>query len=244
MQPAEQKKKRSPWLYVGIGCGTLLLLIFGAVIAGGLFLFKKGQQYQEDLANPVTRTAMVKKTLGAQTLPEGYHAVMSLSVPAIVDTAVLSTRAPDAPPSGQPGGERVFLYFFIKPATVQDQQELRNYLEGKSDDPSVLARNNIQVGENELIGRGVIPLEGRRVLYLAQRGELQTQHSRDKDQGSLLNSILFIECPGQNRLRMGLWMAPDPAPGTPLEQLELKGTPVDPEAMRAFMSHLNPCQEG
>lgn len=35
----------------------------------------------------------VKKTRGAQTLPEGYHTVMSLSVPAIVDTAALIRRA-------------------------------------------------------------------------------------------------------------------------------------------------------
>jgi hypothetical protein len=243
MQPVEQKKKRSPWLYIGIGCGVLVLLGVGAVVAAGMFLVKKGQQYKEDLANPVTRTEMVKKTLGAQTLPEGYHAVMSLSVPALMDTAVLSTRAPDGPPSGQPGGERVFLYLFIKPASVKDREDLRKYLEGESQDASVLARNNIHVGQNELIGRGVLALEGRRVLYLAQRGELQTQHGRDEDQGPLLNSIFFIECPGQNRLRMGLWMAPDPAPGQPLEQLDLKGTPVDPEAMRTFMSHINPCQE-
>jgi hypothetical protein len=243
MQPADQKKKTSPWLYVGIGCGVLLLLGLGAAVAGGLFLFKQTQQFQEDMANPVTRTEKVKKILGAQTLPEGYHAVMSLSVPAIVDTAILSTRAPDAPPSGQTGGERVFMYFFLKPSSVKDAEELRSYLEGKSNDPSVLTRNNVQVGENEPIGRGVIPLEGRRVLYLAQRGEMQTQHSEDEGQGSLLNSILFIECPGQNRVRMALWMAPDPAPGAPLEQLDLKGTPVDPEAIRAFMSHINPCQE-
>ena len=243
MQPAAQTKKRSPWLYVGIGCGLLLLLGFGAVVAGGVFLVKKGQQYQEDLANPVTRAEMVKKTLGAQTLPEGYHAVMSLSVPAIMDTAVLSSRAPDAPSNAQTDGERMFVYFFIKLSSVKDLEELRSYLEGKSDDSSVLARNNVHVGENELISRGVLPLEGRQVLYLAQRGELRTQHSGDAEQRSMLNSILFIDCPGQNRLRMGLWMAPDPAPGAPLEQLQLKGTPVDPEAIRTFMSHINPCQE-
>ncbi|HVG60278.1 MAG TPA: hypothetical protein VNA24_17095 [Hyalangium sp.] len=244
MQPAEQQqKKRSPWLYVGIGCGCLLLLGVGAFVAGGVFLVKKGQQLQQDMANPITRTELVKKTLGAQTLPEGYYAVMSISVPALVDTAVLSNRAPGTPQSGQPGGEIVFVYLFIKPSTVQDREGLRRYLEGESEDASVLTRNNIHVGKNELIGRGVLALEGRRVLYLAQRGELQTRHSESESKGPLLNSILFIECPGQDRLRMALWMAPDPAPGKPLEQLELKGTPVDPETMRTFMSHINPCQE-
>jgi hypothetical protein len=36
--------------------------------------------------------------------------------------------------------------------------------------------------------------------------------------------------------------APDTSPEVPLAQLELKGTPVDPEAIRSFMSHFNPCQ--
>jgi hypothetical protein len=243
MQPVEQKKKRSPWLYVGIGCGVLLILGIGGVVAAGFFIVKKGKEFQQDLANPVTRTEMVKKTLGAQTLPEGYHAILSISVPAIMDTAILSTRDPDAPRGGQPGGESVFVYLFIKPSTVQDREELRKYLEGESEDASVLTRNNIHIGKNELIGRGVIALEGRRVLYLAQRGELETRHSQRESKDPQLNSIFLIECPGQNRLRMALWMAPDPAPGKPLEQLELKGTLVDPEAMRTFMSHINPCQE-
>jgi hypothetical protein len=244
MQPVEEKKKRSPWLYVGIGCGVVLLLGIGAVVAGVSFLFKKGKQYQEDMANPITRTERVKKILGAQTLPEGYIASMSLSVPAIMDTAILTTRPPDAPPGGQKEDTRMFLYLFIKASSVKDQEELRRYLEGQSEDHSVLARNHIRVGKNELIGRGAIELDGRRVLYRAQRGVLKTQHrEEDESQTSLLSSILFIECPSQKLMRMGLWLARDPAPNAPLEQLELKGTPVDPEAIRTFMSHINPCQE-
>jgi hypothetical protein len=42
---------------------------------------------------------------------------------------------------------------------------------------------------------------------------------------------------------MGIWMAADPDPSAPLESLELKGTPVDPDTIRTFMSHLNPCKE-
>ncbi|HYI03003.1 hypothetical protein [Hyalangium sp.] len=241
MEPVGQNKKRSPWLYVGIGCGALLLLGIGGFIFGVAFLFKKGKQYTEDLSNPIARTEMVKKALGAQTLPEGYHGVMALSVPAIMDMAVLSTRSPDAPAAGQTGDVRSFVYFFIKRSSVTDQEQLKKYLEGQSNDASVLARNNVSLGEGEILGRGAIELEGRRVLYVTQRGELETEH--DDREGPGLNSILFIECQGQERMRMGIWMAPDPSPGAPLEQLDLKGTPADPEALRAFMSHLNPCQE-
>jgi hypothetical protein len=233
MQPQEDSKKRSPWLYVGLGCGALLLLAIAAIAIGAVFLFKAGQQYQEDMANPVTRTEKVKKTLGAQALPEGYSALMSISVPAILDVAVLSSEE----------GGRMFVYLFTKASTARDQEELRKYLEGTSADASVLTRNSVGVGENEFVARGSLELEGRRVHYLAQRGELETSYNKPDEKASQLHSILLIECPGQKLMRVGLWMAPDPAVGAPLEQLELTGTPVDPEAIRAFMSHLNPCQQ-
>ena len=241
MEPAAPKK-RSPWLYVGIGCGALLLLGIIAVVAAVSFMFKKGEEYAADLSNPITRTAMVKKTLGANALPEGYFAVMSLSVPAIMDMAVLSTRSPDAPTTGPEEEVRVFVYMFLKVSSASDQQKLRQYLEGKSDDTSVLDRNGVHIGKGDIIGRGVIPLaDGRRVLYVTQRGELSAQNQKGGDHG--LNSVLFLECPGQTHLRMGIWMAPDPDPTAPLESLDLKGTPVDPEAIGTFMSTLNPCKE-
>jgi hypothetical protein len=132
------------------------------------------------------------------------------------------------------------MYMFIKASSVNDVEELRAYIEGRSDDASVLARNNINIRAEEITGRGAIPLEGRRVLYIGQRGELSTNQEQSRGPG--LNSISLIECPGQSLLRLGLWSSPDPSPGTPLAELDVKGTPVDPEAIKAFMSHLNPCQ--
>lgn len=240
MEPVEQQKKRSPWVYVGIGCGVFVLLAIVGVFLGVSFLFKKGKEYQEDMANPITRTEKVKATLGAQTLPDGYYAVMSLNVPAIMDLAVLSTSEPGAPPTGHPEGVRVFVYMFLKTAPASDQEQLRKYLEGTSEDPSVLTRYKVRMGDGEIIGRGVLPLQGRRVLYLSQRGELEAQDN--KSQGPGLNSVLLIECPGQTRTYLGLWMSPDPDPGSTLEELDLKGTPADPEAIRAFMTHINPCK--
>lgn len=241
MEPAAPKK-RSPWLYVGIGCGALLLLSIVAVVVAVTFMFKKGEEYAADLSNPITRTAMVKKTLGANTLPDGYFAVMSLSVPAIMDMAVLSSRSPDAPTVGPKEEVRVFVYMFLKMSSASDQQKLRQYVEGKSDDTSVLARNGVHVGQGEIIGRGIVPLsDGRRVLYVTQRGELSAQNQKSTDHG--LNSVLFLECPGQTQLRMAFWMGADPDPEAPLESLDLEGTPVDPEAIRTFMSPLNPCKE-
>lgn len=240
MQPTE-KKKTSPWLYVGIGCGLLLVLGVGAIIAAVVFVGSKVNEFKEDMTNPVVRTEKVKKTIGATELPEGYQAVMALSVPAIMDMAILSTQPLEAHAKPVKEDERLFIYMFLKNSSVNDVEELSAYLEGRSDDASVLARNNIHIRAEEITGRGVIPLEGRRVLYIGQRGELDTGQHHRKSNGPELNSISLIECPGQSLLRLGMWSAPDPSPGTPLEQLDVKGTPVDPEAIKDFMSHLNPC---
>src|SRR5690242_16795199 len=96
VQPAE-KKKTSPWLYVGIGCGVLLFLGIGATVATVMFVGSKFNELKEDMTNPVVRSEKVKKTLGVTEFPEGYYPVMALSVPAIMDMAILSTKSPDAP---------------------------------------------------------------------------------------------------------------------------------------------------
>jgi hypothetical protein len=245
MQPvpnAQPKKKQSPWLYIAIGCGSLLLvggLFIGIIV---FFVFKKADEFKEDMANPVARTEKVKKALGAQTLPEGYHAVMTLSIPLVMDTAVLTDQDPNAPEGTDKTNERTFMYIRLKTASSSDVGEFRDYLEGRSDDASVLARNNLDMRTDEIVGRGGIDLDGgRRVLYLAQRGELRTNNS-DRDNGPGFNALILFECPKKSDVRMGIWTAPDNSPQTPIEQLDLKGTPVDPEAIRAFTSHLYPCQ--
>lgn len=239
MQP-EEKKKPSAWSYVGCGCSVLALLGVLGAVSGWLFLSDKFQEVADDMNDPAARTAKVKKTLGAAALPEGYHAVMTLSVPLAMDTAVLSTRRLDVPQGLQKGDERFFMYMHLKSSPGTDLEALRAYLEGRSEDASVLARNNIHLRTRDIIGRGTLQLEGWRLLYLLHRGVMDTRSSGQKN-GPGLNSLSLIECPGQSSIRIGLWMSPDTSPGTSLDQLDVKGTPVDADALKAFMSHFNPC---
>ncbi len=241
MQP-EEKKKPSAWTYIGFGCSVLVLLGVLGAVSGWLLVSDKFQEVADDMNDPVVRTEKVKKTLGATALPAGYHAVMTLSVPLAMDVAVLSTRRLDVPQNLQKGDARFFMYMRLKSSSLEDQDALRAYLEGKSDDSSVLARNNIRLLTRDIIGRGAIELEGWRLLYLLHRGVLDADTSGQKS-GPGLNSLALIECPGQTQVRLGLWASPDPAPGTALEKLDVQGTPVDPEALKAFMSHFRPCQQ-
>lgn len=136
----------------------------------------------------------------------------------------------------------MFVYVRLKSATSSDVKDLRDYLEGRTDNPSVLTRSNFKIRTEEIVGRGALDLDGgRRLLYLGQRGELQLSNTSNND-GPGLNALVLFECPGKSGVRMGIWTAPDATPEVPLAQLELEGTPVDPEAIRSFMSHFNPCQ--
>lgn len=240
MQP-EVKKKQSPWLYIAIGCGSLFVI--GAIITGVViwFVAQKANQFKADMADPIVRTEKVKKALGAQTLPDGYYALMVISVPMVIDTAMITTKDPDANGNTGNGDDRLFMYFYLPSATSSDVQELRDYLHGKSDDASVLQRSGLDTSATEVLGRGAFDYPGHRLLYLTLRGELRGSNSRER--GPSLNSLVLFECPGKSTVRIGAWMTPDPSPETPTSELDLKGTPVDPDAVRTFMSHFNPCKE-
>lgn len=235
------KKQTSPWLYVAIGCGGLVVLGGLVIAALALFVFKKSDEINQDLANPVARAEKVQKALGAQALPEGYHAIMAVSLPMIMDSAMIATKPPGK------GGDaassrRTFMYVRFKVITPRDAQGMRDYLEGRTDDVSVFARSRLQMKTEQLVGRGQLELQnGQKLLYLAQRGELRFG-GNSKSEGPGLNALVLFECPTQSDVRMGIWTALDTSPEVPLEQLEIQGTPVDPEAIRSFMSHFNPCQ--
>ena len=238
---APPKKKKSPWLYVALGCGGLLLLGGLAIAAIVLVFLKKADEVSDDMANPIARTEKVKKALGAQTLPDGYHAVMTISIPMLMDTTVISTKDPSKGSDGA-SSKRMFMYIRLRSATARDAQDMRDYLEGRTDDDSAFARSKLQLKTEQIVGRGPLELpNGQKLLYLSQRGELHFGSNNKKGEPGL-NALVLFECPTQSDVRMGIWTTPDTSPEVPLEQLDLKGTPVDPEAIRSFMSHFNPCQ--
>jgi hypothetical protein len=240
MQPEPPvKKKPSPLAYVGCGCAVLGVVGVLALVAFFLFAGSQVEQFQTDMASDASRTAQAEKLLGAQGLPPGYFSVLVLSVPMVADTVVLSTYRADVPANLQKGEVRMFQYLAPKTSSSQDVESFAAYLEGRSQDSTVLARSKIQLKTREVVSRGVLEYPGRKLRYLTQRGELiSSEHERP---GPVLSALVLFDCPGTSTLRMGLWTAPDPAPQTPLRKLDTTGTPVDVNALSEFMSHLNPC---
>jgi hypothetical protein len=225
------KKKTSPWIYVGIGCLVVMVIGVAAVGTIAFYGYRKAKQFGEELKDPVAREAKVKAVLHADTLPPGYFAVMSISVPFVMDMAMLSDKAPGEDGQLRSMGERGFIYVSVM-SQGRDQQELRDFFEGKTNDESVLRRNNINVNTKEILKRGSIEQRGRRMLYIAQRGDISMSGHHS---GEGLASQILVQCGTDSRMRLGIWFGPDPGGD------DLAGTPADEAAIGQFMSHFKPC---
>lgn len=230
--------RRSPWVYVALGCGCLVLLVVAAVAAIGVVGYRATKTMAENLKDPVKREAGVKQVLGCDTIPDGYHAAMSVTVPLVMEMAVITDVDPDSPDhQGGKNAERAFFYF--KSFNMgQDQDELHRYFAGEIDDPEVLRRNYINIDHtDETLGRGVLETTDGKLLYMVSRGEAHVAEGATRG----LLALLLIECPEDKKTRIAMWIGPDPDGSAGFGDAALQGTPADPEAIEAFVSDFKLC---
>ena len=237
-----EEKKTSPWVYLGIGCAVLVVLC--VVVVGGLafwgFRFIKGMAAEN--RDPVARLEKVKSLLGCKELPEGYHAMMGLSVPFLMDIAILSdrevvwTKGAHSEHPKKPFDSRGFIY--VKTFTGKNDKELQEYLEGKSENLDSLKVQKLDLDAAETIGRGSLQQGTMAVRYVAQRGTIRLD--RSPVEGVL--TVMSLECPGEGHLRLGLWFGPDPHPKDPVKEVDFSKTPADPAEIQSCLSHFAPCE--
>jgi hypothetical protein len=227
-------RKTSPWVYVAAGCGGALLLALLGLVGVGVLGYRKAKQIEAELKDPVARTAHVREVLGGE-IPPGYYAVLSVSVPFVMDMALLGDHPPD-PKGGRQHLEKGFVY--VKSLAMgQQQDELKRYFEGKTDDAEVLRKANIHVDVDATIKRGTIDIPGQTTMYLAQRGGLAMHETSTHG----LTTLVLIDCPQDSRQRLGIWFAPDPSPGEPVEKVDWTGSIADEAVVRDFIGHFRLC---
>jgi len=236
--------KTSPWVYVALGClGAAVVAIL--VVAGlGFAGWRWARGVEQQLEDPAAREAKVLEVLGAERVPDGYHAVIAIEIPFLMTMAILS----DVPPhddgdaaewSNEGGFEERGLIYFEMPSWGDEGENLDDFLEGRTDDAEFLRRSSIDLQRGEVIGRGEVDLPGaERARYVAQRGSIGG-HGGDGAEG--LTSTVLVECAGDARIRLAIWFGPDPDPEAAPEALAVGGTVGDPELLAGFLGQFRFC---
>ena len=235
----EDERRTSPWVFVGVGClvaVVILVAIVGSVIWWGVSAIRELEATMED---PVARTELARGMLAADEIPEGYNAVIALKIPFLMETVVLSDQEPDEDGRIDGFGERGFIYF--KALSMGEQeQELRDFFDGETDSSDLLEQTTqVRVNAEEFIGRGVIEEDDRTLRWVTYRGEVGDRDSAQFGDG--LTAMVMFECPGAERVRMGIWFGPDPDPDTPVDSADLSGSVADEVEIQRFMRNFDVC---
>jgi len=244
-----QKRGTSPWVYIGIGCLAAVLLLVAVVVGLGYIGYRTVRGTLESMEDPVARAGAATRILGADELPDGYYPMVGMSIPFILETALLSDQPPDETGAVPGFRERGFIY--VKTLRIGEQeQELRDFFDGKSTDPEALRQFSIDLDIDEVLDRGVFEEADRTLRWAAYRGEIAADQpaggpregrdrGRQRQQG--LNAMVLIECSNDERLRFGIWFGPDPDPEAQAGDPALIGTPADSAAIQSFMSYFHVC---
>ncbi len=232
--PELAQKKRSRWMYVGLGCGATAFLFFIAAVVLVAVMTSAARKLSERNEDAESRTAEAKRLLGAERLPDGYSAAFVMSLPGVMEMALLSDRAPDA---GAADGFDTRGFLYVELLGPRNQAELRDYFDGRTEDASVLRRNHVNANVRQTIRRGELIARTGKALYVAGRGEAETGVGRR----SGLQTLVLFQCRNEKRTRLGIWFGEDPRPDTAVDVLDVSGTVADERELARFLSHFDPC---
>jgi len=196
------------------------------------------------MKDPAARAEKARGVLPWRELPAGYQPVGALSVPFLMDMAIFTDRELPAgeAPSGDTLGEHGFVFVHMK-SMGADRGELRSFIEGKSGEPGWFQKSDLKLDTRDRIGHGTVDASGQQILYSANRGEI----SMDNEKREGIVTFLLAECPGDDKIRLGIWFGPDvateagAAAGQPADPAAYAGTPADPAAIRQFAGHFQFC---
>lgn len=235
-----RKSGTSPWVYIGCGCAGLVILGMAAFSAFTYFAYSKGKEIEETWSDPKAREEKAREVLAYDKLPEGYYPLGAMSIPFVMDMAMIGDDPPPAgakPDDHEGFKDRGFMYFKVRRMGKGDR-EVRDFMAGKGKKPDWMQGSDFD--EQEILRRGELDMTGQKIAFSALRGEVDVNKQR-KDG---ITTMMLIDCTEakDRRVRFGLWFGPDPAPGEPADKLNLAGTNADPEAIKAFASHFRFCQ--
>jgi hypothetical protein len=226
--------KKSGFHYLGIGCligGAVLVL---ATTVCGFVVYRWGKGLEADLRDPGSRRARVLEILRGDELPEGYHAMVAVRIPLLLETAILTDReaiSEDEPPEL---GERGLIYFAIRDFGG-DRRDLDAFFAGELADPEVLERHHVDVDLGERVAQGEVERSPHPIRWVTHHGNVSSDQARGRHEG--LITLLQVRCGDEGYNRIGLWFGPQPEGDDPA------GSVADPDAVARFVGHFRFCPE-
>ncbi len=228
--------RRSPWVYVLLGC--LGLVVLAVVVIGGLVFFgvRTARNIAVDNEDPERRRERALEILGADEAPGGYYPAGVISVPFVIDMAVLSDLVPGAEPWAGEFGERGFYYV----QTRWGGDDLRAFFDGETSEAPALRDMGLELDLEENLERGDLDRQDVAARWATFRGS--TMFGSGEQIGEFVTLIEF-DCPGDERMRMGIWFGPA-AESRSADVAEDDGagdSVPGSEAIAAFLEPIHPC---
>jgi hypothetical protein len=237
-----QPKKTSPWVYVGLGCGAIVLLGLIAISGFTYLVYRQGKEMAKSFTDPKAREAKTREVLPYTALPAGYYPGGAMSIPFLMEFAVLTDREPTNGQGPDQGNFDQRSFIFMNMRHLRDNREkMERYLRGEAPAPedSAWNKSNVNFDAKKVIRRGQVEVGGQTVLYQASQGEITHKQggvsTEQKKEGIV--TMVLPEC-ADDRLRFGIWMGPPPAGAAD----DYTGTPADPAALQEFLEHFRLCE--
>lgn len=232
-----EKKSIPPWVWVGCGCLGAIGAFAFIVLGLGFWGAQQVREVNETMSDPDARNEKALDILGAQALPDGYFAVAAVSIPFVMEFAVLTDRPPDE--SGRPTslGTKGFTFMSF-PAIGAGDEELYDFFEGRTETTDSLRRERFNVELRERLAHGRLERADDSVLWVGHRGVVQSDHVDSPPDG--LVSLALFEC-GDDRRRIGIWTGPDPTPESSPNDVDRVGTVTDEAEIERLLAPLSPC---
>jgi hypothetical protein len=188
-------------------------------------------QIRRQANDPSLRLAAVRQLLRARELPEGYRAVLGVSVPLLGRVAVLESSLERGGVGGVVAPRELFLYL-ERDGSGQDTA-------ASEDLERLLDVRGLTLDPGQPLGQGELDQGGRQLRYSAQRARLKRP---PQVSWPVVAARIDVLCAVPDEIsRLAVWLVLDPAPRRPLEPAELAGTPADPAALGRLMESFELC---
>jgi hypothetical protein len=224
----------TPSKYLGCGCASFVTVVMLVVVVLALVAYRQGKGFEESLADPELRDERSRALLGYEELPDGYHPMGGFSMPFIMRMAMVSDRdlAPGETVENESQAFRERGFVFMNMRSWGDQaDELRAYFTDPGSTTDFFADTNLNFVTEETVGRGSLDSGAAQVLTVTERGTMALVDGRRPVQ--LVR--LLIDCPGDDRLRVGLWFTPPP------DETEAAEAALGEPQIRQFLDHFDLC---